>query len=380
MIQRPRTVVIGGGFYGTYLAAILQTIGHDVTLLELKSTLLARASKVNQARVHTGFHYPRSPITAMKSLLLHKRFIRDFEPAIVDDFQMLYAIARRRSKISASRFYRMFKDMGAPISPAEPHHSALFDHQHIEQVFQCNEYAFDYRILADHLKGLLGRISVDVRFHACAEHVELQPSGKVRIRLRDHNIIDADWVFNVSYSAINSIRTTPTLKPAALKHEIAELALVEPPATLLGLGVTVMDGPFFSLMPYPSRNLYSLTHVRYTPHLSFTDDQVGFDPYAVLDAAQFKSRASFMRADAARYLPSISSTNLIDSVFEVKTVLMRSEVDDSRPILFRRSTEIPNLITIMGGKIDNVYDLIDVLTHTHSDFHGLDTDVVAMRT
>ena len=43
--------------------------------------------------------------------------------------------------------------------------------------------------------------------------------------------------------------------------------------------------------------------------------------------------------------------------FEVKTVLPQSEHDDSRPILFKRCGELPGLVSVMGGKIDNVYDL-----------------------
>jgi glycine/D-amino acid oxidase-like deaminating enzyme len=125
-------VVIGGGFYGCCLALYLRSISRKVLLVEASPSLMNRASRVNQARVHTGFHYPRSAITAVKSMLLHRRFLRDFPEAVVDDFQMLYAIPRRRSKVSAKKFYRMFRDMGAPIQPALPNHRALFDDEMIE--------------------------------------------------------------------------------------------------------------------------------------------------------------------------------------------------------------------------------------------------------
>ena len=42
----------------------------------------------------------------------------------------------------------------------------------------------------------------------------------------------------------------------------------------------------------------------------------------------------------------------------MKTVLPSSEADDSRPILFRRDDTVPNLTSIMGGKIDNIYDVL----------------------
>jgi len=45
----------------------------------------------------------------------------------------------------------------------------------------------------------------------------------------------------------------------------------------------------------------------------------------------------------------------------VKTVLAKNERDDGRPILFQRQPEDSSVISIMGGKIDNIYDLFDIL-------------------
>ena len=58
-------VVIGGGFYGCCLALYLRSISDKVLLVEASDALMKRASRVNQARVHTGFHYPRSAVTAV---------------------------------------------------------------------------------------------------------------------------------------------------------------------------------------------------------------------------------------------------------------------------------------------------------------------------
>ena len=39
-------------------------------------------------------------------------------------------------------------------------------------------------------------------------------------------------------------------------------------------------------------------------------------------------------------------------------------VDDSRPVLYVRDCGLPNLTCLLGGKIDNVYDILDVLAAT----------------
>ena len=68
-----------------------------------------------------------------------------------------------------------------------------------------------------------------------------------------------------------------------------------------------------------------------------------------------------MQKDAARYLPVLAGCRYRDSLWEVKTVLPRSESDDSRPILFRPHHGLPGFHSVMGGKIDNVYDAIEAI-------------------
>ena len=62
-------IVIGGGFYGVVIAIYLarQRGLQRVTLVEREGALLTRASYNNQARVHNGYHYPRSILTAYRS-------------------------------------------------------------------------------------------------------------------------------------------------------------------------------------------------------------------------------------------------------------------------------------------------------------------------
>jgi hypothetical protein len=49
----------------------------------------------------------------------------------------------------------------------------------------------------------------------------------------------------------------------------------------------------------------------------------------------------------------------VESLYEVKTVLCKNEVDDGRPILFKESQEIRGMYSILGGKLDNIYDILE---------------------
>jgi hypothetical protein len=107
--------------------------------------------------------------------------------------------------------------------------------------------------------------------------------------------------------------------------------------------------------------VHSFTHVRYTPHASWEEGHSTpiADPYAVLAGVRSGSRFTQMLKDAVRYIPSLADSRYVSSLWEIKTVLPRSELDDSRPILFRRDAALPELACVIGAKIDNVYDMMD---------------------
>ena len=117
----------------------------------------------------------------------------------------------------------------------------------------------------------------------------------------------AACVLNCAYSELN--QPAGHRGGVALKHELTELVLVEVPAELHDYGITVVDGPFFSCMPFPARGLHTLSHVRYTPHAHWYEHGPG-DRAAgeVLADAAKQTAFPHMRRDAARYVPAVATT------------------------------------------------------------------------
>ena len=84
-------IIIGAGIYGLYAALYCAQKGMTVAILEYDDEAFGRATYVNQARVHMGYHYPRSLATATKSAGYFKRFVDDFEFCINKKFEQIYA-------------------------------------------------------------------------------------------------------------------------------------------------------------------------------------------------------------------------------------------------------------------------------------------------
>jgi glycine/D-amino acid oxidase-like deaminating enzyme len=360
-------VVVGGGFFGCSVALHLRRYVERVAVLEQAPDLLQRASYNNQARVHQGYHYPRSLLTGLRSRVNFARFTREHPECVDGSFTKLYAVARKFSHVTAAQFHTFCERIGAPIAPAPRELRALFDPDLIEDVFLTEEWVFDAVKLKNKVAAQLREAGVDVHPRSRAVRASPGPRGAVAVDVATpegprRTLAGKAW--NCTYSGINHLLAASQLPVVPLKHEMTEMALVEPPAALKGVGITVMCGPFFSLMPFPARGLHTLSHVRYTPHFSWEErDAVRQKPP---DHAHMPpSHGGLMVRDASRYVPAIAGCRQQGSLWEVKTVLPASEADDSRPILFRPDHGIPNLVCLMGGKIDNIYDVLVEIDELH---------------
>lgn len=362
----PDAIVIGGGFYGCVIAIYLARKRQlrRVVLVEQEPALMQRASLQNQARVHNGCHYPRSFVTAYRSRVNLPKFLADWPSVVKRDFTQLYAIARHNSKVTSRQFERFCREIGAHLEPCDLKLRQLFDRRLIEEIYVVQEHAFDAVKLAEWAVAELESCGVEVRLSATVSGLSRVNDRRIGVALRSNDQVEevatARYVFNCTYSGLNQLGGDFPGTRMPLKHEVTEMALMSMPESLQGVGVTVMDGPFFSLMPFPSRQLHTLSHVRYTPHLHWADAR-GTNPYALLHDYDRLSRVDRMVRDVSRYVPAVQDARYVESLFEVKTVLAKNEGDDGRPILFERHAELPGCYSVLGGKIDNIYDVLEKL-------------------
>jgi hypothetical protein len=361
-VKHYSAVVVGGGFYGCAIALYLKQKKKfsSVRLVEKENELLMRASYSNQARVHNGYHYPRSFTTAYRSRINFPQFLGDFSNSIDQQFTKIYAVARQHSKVNAKQYYRFCHQIGATIKKPTLKERSLFNSHLIEDVFVVEEAAFDALALRSHFTQKLQESGVEVSLQTSVTQTHAEPPFVMTLTQQAQvEDITTDFVFNCTYSGLNHISSDLVLK-TQLKQEMTELALVDVPEELKKFGITVMDGPFFSLMPFPAEALFSLSHVRYTPHFQWLDRQ-GENPYQKMQEYEFVTRFERMKRDSMRFVPKVSEIVYKKSLLEVKTVLVHNEVDDGRPILLEKNQKHPRFISILGGKLDNIYDIVEKL-------------------
>ena len=187
--------------------------------------------------------------------------------------------------------------------------------------------------------------------------------------------IFAPFVLNATYSGVNQIQQLVEFEPFKIKYELCEIILCSVSDNLKNIGFTVMDGPFFSIMPFGKTGYHSLTSVTFTPHMTSYESvphfpcqnkSTGLCSSIRLgncnDCPEKPTSAwSYMSSLAKKYLKDEYSFKYEKSLFSMKPILMDSEIDDSRPTVIRTFSESPTFVSVLSGKINTVYDLDEVL-------------------
>ena len=156
-------IIIGAGLYGLYSALFCCRRGQNVIVLECDSTPFRRATYINQARVHQGYHYPRSISTAMKSAGYFERFNKDYAFCVNKEFDQIYATSAEYSWSNGKQFKEFCKAANIPCE--ELHPGNYFKDGMCDGVFRTREYTYDAMILKDYFMEELAKYpnSVEIK-------------------------------------------------------------------------------------------------------------------------------------------------------------------------------------------------------------------------
>lgn len=366
-------IIIGAGIYGLYAATKCGTKGQRVLVLERDSNAFMRATYINQARVHMGYHYPRSKMTALKSAHYFQRFCDDYSFCIKQDFKQIYATSSALSWTNAFAFQKFCDDSNIPckkINELEYFRPGLCD-----GAFLTKEYTYDAIILRNFfLESLKEMDNVDLRFNQ--EILNITKNKSNWIVDSSGETYESPFILNATYAGINEIQKMMGYEPFNIKYELCEIILCEVDEKLKDIGLTVMDGPFFSIMPFGKTGLHSLTSVTFTPHITSYEETATFDcqlrssgscsPKHLSNcnycAAKPNSAWPYMSQLARKYMLPDLKFKYVKSLFSMKPILKVAEIDDSRPTMVKIEEKNPTFVSVFSGKINTIYDLDEVLT------------------
>lgn len=374
MKQKYDRIIIGAGLYGLYSALFCGKKGQSVLVLECDPTPFRRATYINQARVHQGYHYPRSISTAMKSAGYFEKFNRDFAFCVNQEFNKVYATSAKYSWSSGAQFKKFCKAANIPCEELPP--QKFFKDGMCDGVFLTREYTYDAMLLKDYYLQQLSTLNnVTISYGVNITSIERDADSYV-VHTGQSQSFSTGFLLNATYAGTNQILEMLGYEKFGIKYELCEIILCEVNDALREYGFTVMDGPFFSIMPFGKTGLHSLTSVTFTPHTVSYDALPSFacqeksGGYCSVRhlgncndcPAKPKTAFPYMANLARKYLKDEYGFTYEKSLFSMKPILMSSEIDDSRPTVIRVYSKNPTCVGVLSGKINTVYDLDEVLS------------------
>jgi len=366
-IRKIDALVIGAGIFGLYATYLLSSRGLKVAVVEKSLEAFCRASSINQARIHNGYHYPRSHETASKAAGYFDRFCSEFDFAVNNSFQHLYAVASKDSKVNAAEFLQFCRNINVPAE--EVNGDYYFVEGTVEKVFKVNEPVFSFSKIRDYL---LEKISDRASLYYGHEVKNVEVLDESYIVSTDGDLqFQCPLAVNATYANVNKvIELFKDDDCFNVKYEFCEVAFCRVSNKLCDYGFTVMDGDFFSVIPFGQENYYSITSVSHTPHITLLSEKELNEVVRVsgvcdqhklsncyVCSLNLSSNWKQMQELQKYYLKSGFETDYISSKFDIKPILVSSEEDDSRPTVFRVAGDRPKLVSVLSGKISSIYDL-----------------------
>jgi len=309
--------IIGAGLFGCAIGYELQRAGHDVIIIEQENDIMQRASKVNHNRLHLGYHYPRSIETAEQSLNGLVSFLTNYKKAIVSHFPNYYMIAKDNSHVSSNEYIRFCDKVKIDYTHEMPS-DLLINKELIDLSINTDESVFDYNILKSLVKGFIK--DIDIKFNTKF----------------DGNIDDCDYLINTTYASINKVNKllgVPELKLKSQDVVIPYFRMESKP-----FGITIMDGPFCSVMPKGNNtNEFLLYSVK---HSLMKDGNLNIDT---------------IYTESEKYLPFLKDVEKL-GYWRTDRVLPINNNDERLSEIFTYK-EHPKVINVLSGKVSTCHKL-----------------------
>ena len=250
-----------------------------------------------------------------------------------------------------------------------------FNSDMCDGAFLTEEYTYDAHILRDFLLKEISKYSnIQIKYSTDITKIYKQNTVYTVVDSNE-NEYSAPFILNSTYASTNEINKLLGFEPFKIKYELCEIILCEVNDVLKNTGITVMDGPFFSIMPFGKTGYHSLTSVTFTPHQTSYDELPTFGCQARSNGfctpeklgncndcpAKPVSAWESMSTMARKYLKDKYQFKYVKSLYSMKPILMASEIYDSRPTVIKKYSNNPTFVSVLSGKINTVYDLEEIL-------------------
>lgn len=355
-----KVLVVGTGWYGCQVARKLQELGVDFDMVDRTNDFFAESSSKNQNRLHFGgFHYSRSHGTRVECRRGYDKFVEEY-PEFSRQVDSYYLVARE-SLLDFNTYVAIFKHENSPFTVQTldtlTSRGIRFCPSVVDgnSVLLVKERWIDFERVRKHFKNIFGH--------------KLKSFSKNLLKVSpdfEDVVFDGvryDLMFDATYGKMFPLDDCVFEFCLTLIYKRKTESEKNSPS------VTVVDGDFFSLYPYNmSHNLFTLTHVSYTPMFSshLLAEVETFAKEVETTGKLVSERKNLIENDVCKWCPNFLQTHqFFDFFTSTKTKFTDVRCADRSMRECRRG----NVVSVCGGKITGAFDVGNVVA---DNIGGLD--------
>jgi hypothetical protein len=247
-----------------------------------------------------------------------------YSEAILFDFENYYSIAKTNSYTSSNEFKLFCNSAGIGYKSKWPD-DELLNSEMIEESFLVEEPVYDWNKLKSIVSNKLKNSNIQLKLNTpFSGHKEI-----------------FDFVINCTYSNMNQI--CELIGVEAMKFQMQDVIIPVFKSNIRRVGLTVMDGPFCSVMPKGfEKEKFLLYHARYSVVNSA-------DNCLTQVKSNIKDDIRNIFADSANFFPFLKDAVQTDCLRTTRAIPINNNDERLSEIITYKSN--PNFITVFSGKV-----------------------------
>lgn len=261
MISTKKVLIIGAGIHGCFLAKYLSKNKINVHLVEKNSDICLGSSNATHNRANRGFHYPRSSKTTTECKKGYDYFEKNYK-TFLKKTNSFYCI-EKKSKVSFKNYTKFFKKKKLKFKEIKKNH--FIKNDYLEGIVLGEEGCYDHPKIKSYLKKKLKSKFIKKNFNFNIKKVLFEKKFIKLISNKKKEITDNfDFIINATYDNTNDILKLFGISKnlSKYKHQLTEVVSIKSKRKLPG--ITIMDGPFATIMPHIGKKneylLYDVTN------------------------------------------------------------------------------------------------------------------------
>ena len=337
--MKKNILIIGAGIHGCFLTKYLSKFNVNIFLIEKKGDICLEASGATHNRANRGFHYPRSDRTTSECKVAYEYFEKNYKPYL-NKKQSYYCI-ENNSKISFANYLRFFKKNRLKFDIIKK--SKFIKNEKIAGIIKGEEGCYNHFKIKKMLKNKLLKKNIHKIFNFDLKKVKYN-NGLLKLVNKKNKFLEKkiDLIVNATYDSSNQILKIFSLNKKKTKylHQLTEVVVVK--SKKIFPGVTIMDGPFATIMPYiGKKNKYLLYDVT---------NSILKKSSAPIQKKKIKSNFKKIKKKLNKYLNYTNEFKYSESLIGNRPVPYKDTHGDRSTKIEKSKYENINFLSIKEGK------------------------------